>query len=251
MKKLKKFRLQLLPLLLILLFFCLLPATGRQYSLEGIGKVRGDSSYVSVRAPSAQKMREFRDDSDFFYDRERPPITLFQKFKYWLLQRVVDIFYFGAEYHLWKILIYGLVAASVIFIAIKLFKTDFQGLFYRKKNSGVTMSAGLLPEEEHKNFDSLISQYVIEKRFRHAVRVMYARLLHDLGERGLLSLKRDKTNREYLYELKNPDVRKSFAELTRYFNYIWYGNFEIDEDSFLNISTLFLEFPGFEKERVR
>ena len=42
----------------------------------------------------------------------------------------------------------------------------------------------------------------------------------------------EKTNSDYLYELQNPVYKEDFTYLSYLYNYIWYGEFEIDETTF-------------------
>ena len=69
LKKLKRFKLYLFCLVPVLFVLCA-PVAGKNYSLKGIGTVEGDSSRIVVRAPSAAKMKGFRENSDFFYGRD-------------------------------------------------------------------------------------------------------------------------------------------------------------------------------------
>jgi len=42
----------------------------------------------------------------------------------------------------------------------------------------------------------------------------------------------EKTNSDYLYEIKNEKLRNDFAYLSYLYNYIWYGEFELEEETF-------------------
>jgi hypothetical protein len=49
----------------------------------------------------------------------------------------------------------------------------------------------------------------------------------------------EKTNSDYLYEIKEQSQKEEFAYLSYLYNYIWYGEFELDEATFLKAKTAF------------
>jgi hypothetical protein len=49
----------------------------------------------------------------------------------------------------------------------------------------------------------------------------------------------EKTNSDYLYEIKEESQKEEFAYLSYLYNYIWYGEFELDEATFLKAKTAF------------
>ena len=49
----------------------------------------------------------------------------------------------------------------------------------------------------------------------------------------------EKTNTDYLYEIKNPIHKEEFTYLSYLYNYIWYGEFEIDERMFQKAENRF------------
>lgn len=93
-----------------------------------------------------------------------------------------------------------------------------------------------LSEEEEliKNEDlvSLLKKAVEEGRFRLAVRYYYLNELRKLDELKLIDYQYQKTNKEYLEEIKSSDIQKKFAEITKLYEFIWYGNFLVTETDF-------------------
>ena len=47
------------------------------------------------------------------------------------------------------------------------------------------------------------------------------------------------TNSDYLYEIKNPAQKHEFEYLSYLYNYIWYGEFELDDETFYKAKTAF------------
>ena len=54
--------------------------------------------------------------------------------------------------------------------------------------------------------------------------------------------KKDKTNRNYLNELKALDIKNQFSQLTNIFERVWYGEVAVNEAIFTEIEG---QFKGF------
>jgi hypothetical protein len=66
--------------------------------------------------------------------------------------------------------------------------------------------------------------------------------LHKLAGKELIMIAADKTNYQYVSELKNAMQRNDFAALTLNYEYVWYGEFAIDEQVYGKIRTGFKTF---------
>jgi hypothetical protein len=108
-----------------------------------------------------------------------------------------------------------------------------------KRNAYVSLS-----EEEHiiKNEDiqALIQNALADKNYRLAVRYSYLYSLQLLSKKELIDWQLQKTNHDYLTEIKKPDLQNSFSKITRIYDYIWYGDFTIDELKYKKAETVFL-----------
>mgnify|MGYP006155083877 FL=1 len=49
----------------------------------------------------------------------------------------------------------------------------------------------------------------------------------------------EKTNSDYLYEIKNTSIKSQFEYVSYLYNYIWYGEFELDEVTFVKAKKAF------------
>jgi hypothetical protein len=52
----------------------------------------------------------------------------------------------------------------------------------------------------------------------------------------------DKTNFDYVKEMGNHPLRNDFASITLYYDYVWYGEFDIEEETYLKMEKNILEF---------
>ncbi len=89
------------------------------------------------------------------------------------------------------------------------------------------------------DIQSLIDTALKEGNYRLAIRYYYLLTLQKLSGKELIDWQVQKTNHEYIYEIKNTQLRGQFMRLTDIYDYIWYGNFEVDEDAFAKAQLAF------------
>ena len=96
--------------------------------------------------------------------------------------------------------------------------------------------------EEHiesANLEDLLQQALEEKRFHIAVRIRFLMLITFLSEKNLLSFRIDKTNRNYLNELKNTSHYNNFRKIVRIYERIWFGDVWVEQLDYMLISNAF------------
>ena len=81
-------------------------------------------------------------------------------------------------------------------------------------------------------YDKMISQAVMNKNYRLAIRYLYLQALQNLSGKGALQFSTDKTNTEYITELRGKPYQNDFAAITLSYEYVWYGKFDISEDTY-------------------
>ena len=92
------------------------------------------------------------------------------------------------------------------------------------------------------NFQDQIYRAIQEGNFRLATRLWYLQTLKELTERGLIQYRHEKTNTEYLDELYQTKFYREFMKLTRNFEYVWYGKFDLNETTYRKVENEFAEF---------
>ncbi len=121
-----------------------------------------------------------------------------------------------------------------------------EGIF--KKKSRSINNQQLAPEvtEEvvtsESDFDRLIRLALTAGNFRLAVRYQYLRTLHHLAGRNYIEMAADKTNYQYVQEISNHQLRNDFASLTLNYEYVWYGEFQIEQVIYHKLETAFSGF---------
>ena len=115
---------------------------------------------------------------------------------------------------------------SILFIAILFFVASFA------QNKDVEII-------KNQDIQSLIDQALQDKNYRLAVRYYYLLTLQKLSGQELIDWQVQKTDHDYIYEIENTQLRHSFSRVTDMYDYIWYGNFEVDEFAFAKAQSAF------------
>lgn len=130
----------------------------------------------------------------------------------------------------------------VLFILYRLFLAE--GAF-RKKTTSSNVVAPAAEEEvidSESDFELLIKQAVQQGNFRLAIRYQYLQTLHKLADKQLVQMAADKTNYQYVREISNQNYQNDFAALTLNYEYVWYGEFAIDEITYRRLENGFVQF---------
>lgn len=141
-----------------------------------------------------------------------------------------------------KVFFWILAIAFVVFILYKLFLT--QGVFSKVVKTN-TLAAPKKPEEKITNdsdFDGLIQKALAGNDYRLAVRYQYLKTLYRLAQKAFIVMAVDKTNYQYVREISNAQLRNEFASLTLSYEYVWYGEFAIEENIYQKIAAGFSTF---------
>jgi cell division protein FtsX len=180
------------------------------------------------------------DDSRYVYDREPPASSMGDKFWEWLVDLLSNLTKGGfMGFSTVTIVLFTLVLILIVYLLIK---NDTRGLFYGKSAS-VKIDFSEFEEDIHEiDFDALIEEAERRKDFRKVVRLQFLKLLKQLSDKDLIKWKIDKTNRDYIMELTDHSQKKSFRELARLYEYIWYGDFQTDEQHFREAIAKFKTF---------
>ena len=141
-----------------------------------------------------------------------------------------------------KIILWILAFFLIGFIIYKLFLGE--NFFKRSRSYNITDTQ---KEEEESisdpsAYDKLISQALMNKNYRLAVRYGFLQTLQMLSGSGLVQLSGDKTNYQYVNELRGKPYQNDFAALTLNYEYVWYGKFDISEDVYNRLRREYKSF---------
>lgn len=198
------------------------------------GGVAYDSTDLELRAlPSVSQIDVYFEDDRFNYDPNgysRDPSLLEE------ILRAIDEFFDSIGVgesplfeFFFKILPWVLLVGALLLVLRALIGQKGGRLFRRNL---VENRLGI-EEEIHDihalDFPALIAAALKAEDYRSAVRYHYLELLGKLSQRERIDWRPEKTNGEYLVELRGTRLSDPMRSLTHFFDYVWYGEFEIGE----------------------
>ena len=135
-----------------------------------------------------------------------------------------------------------LVGFLLYFIAKFIIGKNGNSIF-GKRNKKVIINDEELHENIHEiNFQESIAAFERTKDYRSAVRYQFLFVLKKLSDKKLIIWNPEKTNKDYVAELKAPNLKNEFSNLSYIFDYVWYGEFSIDEQSYAKFKEQYQSF---------
>ncbi|TDG37191.1 DUF4129 domain-containing protein [Pedobacter changchengzhani] len=199
-----------------------------------------DSAQIKPAKFDKEALQEYKNQKSFKYDdAPTTELSLWDRFWMWFWDLVGRIFAGAASNPISKWFFIILGVAVVVFIIIKLIGTE---QIFSKKSKATNFSYDLTENIHDIDYEAELNRFIAQENYRHAVRLLYLRCLKKLSDAEIITWKPDKTNFNYLAELKDLNLKDDFSALTFQFDYIWYGDFPIDKNGFAPINQSFKNF---------
>jgi len=201
------------------------------------------SSAVQVRHFSKEKMESFRKDIDFQYDRSRAPAkSLWQRFVEWFWRNVQRILGTTGGRYTFNTVLLILAVAILAYVILRLAGMNKVGMF-SKAEGDMGLDYELGEEDIHSlNFEEAIQRAEETGNFRLGIRLLYLQTLKKLSERQMINWQINKTNTAYTMELAESGYASPFRDLTRDFEYSWYGERQVSRNDFADLKEQFKQF---------
>lgn len=185
---------------------------------------------VDVRLLSEDIVEKYKNDPEFDYDGgPKESDDWITKIKSWINQQLAVLRSSKAYATILDYFYYGLMIIALILIIRGLIKADRRGLLFGKINSNEIKMIESEEDISQLNFDELITAAIERKDYKLAVRYLFLKSLKLLSEKGIIELRNNKTNHQYLTEIKNNGISVAFQIATARFEWVWYGDFPVDE----------------------
>lgn len=202
--------------------------------------VQYDDQEINTIDITEKQLESFKADDKFNYEIEKVDNSWWEGIKNWfynVLRRFFE-WVFGvdaAPSYIAAFLKYVpyLLLGLLLYLLIRFFiKANTKNILFTKSNENTV----LLSEEERimktEDIQNLIKKALEEKNYRLAIRYYYLYLLKLLTERELITWELQKTNDDYIQELSQSKLRPLFKKVTLLYDYIWYGEFQIDGEGY-------------------
>lgn len=185
--------------------------------------------------------------SEFIYEFKTPEKNAWDRFKEWLSDFFKKLFGFSNDESpqkfvniLLKVLAIAIVVFVIYMIVKALMNKEGQWIFGKNSDRKIIQYGEIERNLHIVDFEKLIQSTLQSGEKRLSIRYYYLWLLKKMSDKELIVWDIEKTNSDYLYEIKNQNQKDEFAYLSYLYNHIWYGEFEIDEETFAKAKKAFI-----------
>ncbi|WP_276484487.1 DUF4129 domain-containing protein [Paraflavitalea pollutisoli] len=194
-----------------------------------------------LRAVPASTVDTLKADKDFAYANDpefwnKPEIK--EKERQSNYTQEPDSFFSGDGI---RIFIYVLIAIVLLWIIYRIVIVN--NLFVTRASKARHVEAE--EEEEvldNSSLDARIKAAMAQGNYRAAVRFLFLKTLNGLQNKGWIRYHAQATNHEYLSQVTPYGVGKEFRFLTHVYEYVWYGEFALNEEQFKQVHQHFQQF---------
>ncbi len=207
-----------------------------------------DSSYVQLKQPSQSAQDSYYSDDYWRYQRDKKNVKqepdvfdrLWNSFWEKLLNSVQSRK--DGSFNPWNILWIVLFVTLVVLVILRLTSSGVSSVFSGKRKDVEETDATLEDVDIHGiNYEEQIRSAIARNDYRLAIRLWFLRTLKSFSDKELVNWKIDKTNSDYYYELSGTNYQQEFGDVSKLYDYIWYGEFPVDENSYRKAEEKFHE----------
>ncbi len=142
-----------------------------------------------------------------------------------------------------KILLISTIAVLVLVLLYNMSGVQLNFGGNRKINNPGTINLREVEENLlESELDKLTRQAIESGNYALAIRLYFLQSIKDLSIKKAIRWKKDKTNRDYLREMKAHPLASNFRELSLVFDRVWYGQKPIDKAHFEVLQPQFQRF---------
>jgi hypothetical protein len=225
-----------------LLYIVLICFSVSAYAQKNPAKIRIDTSTVVQKKFDENNLENYRNDTAFKYEVIDKGPSLYAQIAEWftrLLRKIFSWFFEDVEapvgflMPILKILPY-IIAAIVLYLIVNFFlKINVRTLSRKKRNREIVHITNEEALLNSKDLPKLIQLAIEEQNYRLAIRYQYVLLLQQLSNKEMIVWEQQKTNEDYIREVQPKNIQIAFEEITRFYDFVWYGNFEIGYEEYL------------------
>lgn len=209
-----------------------------------------DSSVINPAALPNNYKQAYLDNKDFDYKREQTR-NYMSEFRDWLENLIMEFFKITKREQVSRLVdillnaIYGVIILLVVYlIARAIFRKEGRWIFSKKIKIINDKDLYIASEVDIEQIDQLVLKYKGDGNYRMAIRYYFIWLLKQLAERNIIKLESDKTATDYAYEINDRATKNDFQYAAYLYNYIWFGEFDIDKTAFEAAEQAFKKIIG-------
>ncbi len=204
-----------------------------------------DSATTELK-PFAKNFKKKYTEKEFIYEFKTPEKNAWDRFKEWLSDFFKNLFSFTDNKTatnfvdiLLKVIAILIVVAVIYMIVKAIMNKEGQWIFGKNSDRKIINYDEIEKNLHLVDFEKLIENSLKSDEKRLTIRYYYLWLLKKMSNNQIIEWDVEKTNSDYLYEIKNEAQKEEFAYLSYLYNNIWYGEFELDETTFTKAKNAF------------
>ena len=211
-----------------------------------------DSVYLDTESRDKrdyESLKEKYSGDEFIYERSVENSGWWTRFKQWLSDLFKDLFNLNSDAKasdftdiVLKIFYLVIFLLVVYFIVKAIINKEGNWVFGKSSDKSIIPVTDIENNIYETDFKTLITTAENENNYRIAIRYYYLWLLKTLSKAEIIDYDVEKTNSDYYFEIKEEDIKEEFSYTSYLYNYIWYGEFDIDESQFNKAKTAFTQF---------
>ncbi len=89
------------------------------------------------------------------------------------------------------------------------------------------------------DLDRFLSEALAGQHFTLAIRLYFLQIIKALSQTGAINWSKEKTNRDYLREMRAHRLHEPFQQITGTYEQVWYGNTALDAAAFARLEPAF------------
>lgn len=204
---------------------------------------------TEITPRSFDALNDLYTGEDYIYERTIESSGWWTRFKQWLNDLFRDLFNIKNQGQASKATDFALKTAGVIIILLVIYFI-FRAVMNKEGAwvFGKSSDKNIIPVTDIENnihvtdFKKLIAKAEKENNFRLAIRYYYLWLLKLLTQAEIIEYDVEKTNSDYQNEITQENIKKEFAYTSYLYNYIWYGEFNVNQTEFDKAKHAFTKF---------
>ena len=207
--------------------------------------IKIDSSSIDART-FEENFKESYQGSEYIYEQAVKESNWWDRFKQWLADFFKNLFNLSSDSVSGKVvdvLLKALAVLLIVFVIYLIVKAIMNGegqwIFGKSSDKKVIHYEDIEKNIHLVDFEKLIKETLKSGEQRLSIRYYYLWLLKKMTNKNIIEWDIEKTNTDYFYEIKDQAFKSNFEYVSYLYNYIWYGEFELDEPTFEKAKTAF------------
>jgi hypothetical protein len=171
--------------------------------------------------------------------------SLWERFWNWITDLIFGNSSEDSKANMFSIFLWALAIAGIIIIIWLLTRTEFTS-FLRGNTKNTAFNFSDVEEDISSiDFNTRIKKAVDDTDYRLAIRWHYLKQLNILNETKIIHYEPFKTNIDYGFELAKSPHQQAFKDISRIYDYVWYGKYAI---TIVDYEKLEKQFKAFEEK---